>query len=306
MKTKKLLTVITPTYNRAHTLFRAYQSLKNQSYEDFKWLIMDDGSTDDTIEVVQSIQKEGIIEVEYEKSKNCKKFYTVFKAIETIQTKYFTILDSDDAYPKEALKILVDEAENLDSEQFISVIGHSENERGELVGDLFPHDGFDGSVLEMRYKYKIKGDKNGIFITKPYQKYLQYFDYEYYKNMYAPQKIFYSIYDGGGMKTRFINKVIRTYYFDQTDKNSMSKDRKKSSSYLGLKDGHLSFLNHYNKQLWNYPQALFRNLVGYQVYCILLNQDFDKTVCMLKPRSFKFFSIILYPLSYFYTKSKLN
>ncbi|MBR5406796.1 MAG: glycosyltransferase family 2 protein, partial [Lachnospiraceae bacterium] len=59
------LTVFTPTYNRAHLLKRAYESLKNQTVKDFNWLIVDDGSTDDTKAVVDGFISEGIIPVEY-------------------------------------------------------------------------------------------------------------------------------------------------------------------------------------------------------------------------------------------------
>ena len=59
------ITIVTPTYNRAHTLPRVYDSLKNQTFKDFKWIIMDDGSTDNTNEVVFQFQSEGIIDIDY-------------------------------------------------------------------------------------------------------------------------------------------------------------------------------------------------------------------------------------------------
>ncbi len=59
------ITIVTPSYNRAHTLTRVYDSLKNQSFEDFKWIIMDDGSTDNTREIVEKFQSEGLIDIEY-------------------------------------------------------------------------------------------------------------------------------------------------------------------------------------------------------------------------------------------------
>lgn len=53
-----LFTVFTPTYNRAHTLHRVYNSLKVQTYRDFEWLIIDDGSTDNTHELIEQWQAE--------------------------------------------------------------------------------------------------------------------------------------------------------------------------------------------------------------------------------------------------------
>lgn len=303
MKESKI-TIITPTYNRAHTLDRAYQSLKRQTFKDFKWLITDDGSTDHTEELVNTFITENQLDVEYRKSENSKKFYTVFKAIESVKTDYFTVLDSDDAYPYDGLEILINEADKLDKTQFISVIGHSVDDNGKIFGNLFPDDGFDGSVLEMRYRQKIKGDKNGLFITQPYQKYLKEFDFEFYKGKYAPQKIFFQIYDGDGMKTRFINQIVRIYYQDLSDLNSMSADRVKSTSYLGLRDGHLSFINSYSNQFWNYPEAMIRNIMGYEIYSILMGDDFKKMISKINSKSLQILSILLYPVGFIYTQLK--
>lgn len=305
MNTVEKITIITPTFNRAHTLSRVYNSLLKQSFKNFKWVIMDDGSTDNTTTVANSFIEENKIKIEYSKNENNKKFYTVFKAIKNVTTPYFAIIDSDDAYPENALEILVNEAEKLDSSKFISVIGHSVDEKGELFGDLFPQE-FDGSVLEMRYKYKIKGDKNGLFITKPYQEYLKNFDFEKYKNKYAPQKIFFNIYDAAGLKTRFINEVVRIYFFDSTDMQSMSNDRVKPTSYEGLKDGYLSFINNYAYQLWAYPKAFLRNLIGYETYSILFKDNLFDTISVIKPFFIKILAIFLYPVSYVYAKKIIN
>ena len=59
------ITVVTPSYNRAHTLTRVYDSLKNQTFKDFKWIIMDDGSTDHTKEIVENFKAEGLIDIDY-------------------------------------------------------------------------------------------------------------------------------------------------------------------------------------------------------------------------------------------------
>ena len=61
----KKIIVITPTFNRAHTLERVYQSLRNQTFKSFKWLVMDDGSTDDTKILIDRLKGENIIDIEY-------------------------------------------------------------------------------------------------------------------------------------------------------------------------------------------------------------------------------------------------
>lgn len=297
------ITIVTPTYNRAHTLPRVYESLKKQSFKDFKWIIMDDGSTDNTKDIIQQFQAENLFPIEYFYNENAKKFYTTFKGIEKVKSPFFTILDSDDAYVENGLEVMYNEISKLPKEEYISATFNSITPEGELVGTLFPEN-LSGSILEMRYKYKIRGDKHTIFFTEKYLKYLKNFDYSEYKGKYAPQKIFFNIYDGKGEKSKFVNQFSRIYYQDLGDAQSMSQDRVKPSSYFGLKQGHLSFLNSYSSKLFSYPEALLRNLVGYQFYSFKNNDGIFSIISKPKNLIIKLLGIYLLPFSFIYHKMK--
>lgn len=298
------ITVVTPSYNRAHTLTRVYDSLKNQTFQDFKWIIMDDGSTDNTKEVVENFQSEGLIDIDYFWNENQHKFITVFKGIKKVTSKYFMIVDSDDSYPSDSLQILFDEVEQIQNQnEFISVMGLSQDENGKVVGHEYPNNGFDGSIFDMRYKYKVRGDKFGIFITKTYQQLLKNFDYSSFQNKgYIPQAVFFNTYDADGVKTRFVNKVVRNYHLDENDENSVSNTRWTGKNTFGLMEGYRSFLNSYRSKLFGYPKTLIRNLVGYQVYSMINHKNFSEINKGLK--HFKLLSIIIYPLSFVYFKLK--
>ena len=300
MRTAKI-TIVTPTFNRAHTLTRVYSSLQKQTFKDFVWLIADDGSTDDTEALIQSFIIEEKIDVIYQKYENSKKFYTVFKAIETVDTPFFTILDSDDAYVENALEVMHETVKVLDSEHFISATFNSCYPDGSLVGTLFPKD-FDGTILEMRTQLGVRGDKHTIFIRKVYQEYLAHFDYEKYKNLYAPQRIFFQIYDSQNRRSRFVNKTVRIYFEDKNDSASMSNDRVKPSSYLGLRDGHLSFINNYGNQLWTYPVTFIRNLIGYLTYSVLMKNNYLEIVKKINKPFTKLLATLLLPLVIIYSK----
>jgi len=297
------LTVITPTFNRAHTLPRAFDSLKNQSLKAFKWIIMDDGSTDGTKVLVEKMQQESPFQIDYFYNANQHKFHTVFEGIKKVETPYFIILDSDDSYPKDAFEILIGEAEKIKNQgEFISVMGLSGDENGNVVGDSYPLE-FDGSIFDMRYKYKVKGDKNGLFFTKTYLNELDNFDYSGIpKGIYIPQSVFFNVYDARGIKTRFINQIIRNYHKDENDEASVSNTRWSGKNRYGLMLGYQSFLNNYKKQLLKYPKTLIRNMVGYQLYAIVngkslkeINQGLEK---------FQFLSCLMFPFSWIYTKMK--
>ena len=298
------ITIVTPTYNRAHTLSRVYESLKNQTFKDFKWLIMDDGSTDNTKEIVQSFQQDNLLDIEYFWNENQHKFITVFEGVKKVDSRYFMVVDSDDSYPENALQLLFDEVEKIQNQdEFISVMGLSQFVDGSTVGHPYPNKGFDGSIFDMRYKYKIRGDKFGIFITKTYQKLLRDFDYSVYKGKgYIPQAVFFNTYDASGIKTRFVNKIVRTYHLDEDDQNSVSNTRWSGKNTFGLMEGYKSFVNSYGLKLVRYPKTLIRNLIGYQVYAITNKRGLLKINKELK--NFKLLSIFLYPLSLFYIKFK--
>ena len=298
------ITIVTPSYNRAHTLTRVYDSLKKQTFRDFKWIIMDDGSTDNTKEIVDNFKSEGLIAVEYFWNQNQHKFITVFEGIKKVTSQYFMIVDSDDSYPTDSLQILFDEVEKISNQdEYISVIGLSQYTDGKIVGNQYPNNGFDGSIFDMRYKYKVRGDKFGIFITKTYQQLLKNFDYSPYKNKgYIPQSVFFNTYDADGVQTKFVNKVVRNYHLDDDDVNSVSNTRWTGKNTFGLMEGYRSFLNSYGAKLFSYPKALIRNLVGYQVYSMINKRGLSEINKGLQ--HFKLLSTMIYPLSYIYYKQK--
>lgn len=307
MEKNYVITVITPTYNRAHTLNRVYESLQKQSFKRFRWIIMDDGSTDSTSQLVHRYINENIIPIKYYKGKNRHKFITVFEGIKKVKTPYFVIIDSDDSWPKDSFEILYQEVSKIkNQDQYIGVIGHSADTEGNLIGNLFPGNGFTGSILEMRYKYQVKGDKNGIFITKSYLRELDKFDYSIYENKgYIPQNVFFTTYDSLGLKTKFINKVIRIYYKDDDDSASVSNTRWKGKNIFGLREGYKAMLNNYSYQLFSYPKTLLRNLIGFQYYSFLNKKSLASNISSIKNPIIKLMSVLTLPFSYaYYLKNK--
>ena len=105
MKKEKKITIFTSTYNRKDTLKQAYESLLNQTNKDFKWLIIDDGSTDDTEDIVNKWIKENKIEIEYHKKENGGKHSSYNYACELCNTELTLLcLDSDEYLVKDAVE----------------------------------------------------------------------------------------------------------------------------------------------------------------------------------------------------------
>ncbi|RRQ47189.1 glycosyltransferase family A protein [Chryseobacterium sp. SC28] len=108
---EKFLTVFTPTFNRAYILPKLYQSLANQANKDFLWLIVDDGSSDGTQELVEAFRQENKIEIQYIFQENKGKHVAINHGLQNTTTKFFVVIDSDDFIAKNAIeemKILAD------------------------------------------------------------------------------------------------------------------------------------------------------------------------------------------------------
>lgn len=101
---KKNITIFTPTYNRAYILTKLYNSLKNQMYKNFVWLIVDDGSSDETKNLVQRFQDENQIEIRYVFQENKGKHFAVNNGLRNTETEFFAVVDSDDYLAENALE----------------------------------------------------------------------------------------------------------------------------------------------------------------------------------------------------------
>ena len=109
-----MLTIFTPTYNRGSYLRKCYDSLKKQSFTDFEWLIIDDGSTDDTQSIIQSFIEEGRVNIRYIYQNNSGKQAAWNNAVLNAKGQYFIGVDSDDA--------LVDDSLSLFFNQYIPIL----------------------------------------------------------------------------------------------------------------------------------------------------------------------------------------
>ncbi|MDR0306120.1 MAG: glycosyltransferase family 2 protein [Chitinispirillales bacterium] len=136
------VTVFTPTYNRKHTLKRAFESLQRQTFLDFIWLIVDDGSTDDTNELVEEFKKEAVFPIEYYYKENGGKHTAYNFSHEFVKTEYRITLDSDDELPDNTLEQIKKAWESIpqeDYDRFWCLRGRCiVAETGEVMSDEWP------------------------------------------------------------------------------------------------------------------------------------------------------------------------
>jgi glycosyltransferase involved in cell wall biosynthesis len=158
-------TVFTATFNRAHTLPRVYDSLRAQTLTDFEWLVVDDGSTDDTRELVAGWATEAPFPVRYFHQENSGKHIAENVAVREARGRFTATLDSDDWYTPDALETFLAVWESIpaaERDSFVGVVALCAVPTGEVIGTPFPADPLDTTYTDLQLRHRVTGDKAGF------------------------------------------------------------------------------------------------------------------------------------------------
>lgn len=167
-----LVTVFTPTYNRAYRLPDLYHSLQKQTCKDFEWLVIDDGSTDDTSELFEKWKDEKSFSIRYIKQSNGGKHRAVNHGVKEANGELFYIVDSDDILPPEAMQRIINQYLPIKNDMsFGGICGLKAFYNGEKVGGECNFGTLDCTSLDFRYKYQIKGDMAEVIRTSVFKEF---------------------------------------------------------------------------------------------------------------------------------------
>lgn len=156
------LTIFTPAYNRAHTIGRTYESLCRQTCKDFEWLVIDDGSTDNTQELVEGWKKlVNGFEIKYVWKENGGLHTGYNKAIELAETELCVCIDSDDYMPDDAVETIIKTWREKASNELAGIIGLDFLLDGTPLGGFFPKEGIYHSY-ELFFKFKHRNDSKFV------------------------------------------------------------------------------------------------------------------------------------------------
>lgn len=163
---EELLTIITPTYNRGYIINKAFESLQKQSDTNFVWMIVDDGSTDNTESLVSEFMSKASFHIVYIKQNNGGKHRALNTGIKQIITELTLILDSDDYLLPEAVEIIHlywrEVRENKDV-AYMSFLRTYPN--GQIIGDNYPEESIISDHITMCINGKVGGDKSEVYRT---------------------------------------------------------------------------------------------------------------------------------------------
>lgn len=174
MENKIKLTIFTPAYNRAHTLPRTYESLLRQDCKEFIWLIVDDGSQDNTADLVKQWQSENNgFEIRYIFKENGGMHTAHNTAYENINTELNTCIDSDDKLAPGAVQKILEKWEQVRDQGYAGIIGLDADFDNHVIGKGFP-DGLTETTVIGYYAAGGSGDKKLVYRTDIINQYPAY------------------------------------------------------------------------------------------------------------------------------------
>lgn len=201
-------TVFTATFNRAHTLPRLYQSLLEQTFQDFEWLIVDDGSSDGTADLVERWAAEAPFPIRYRWQPNAGKHVAHNNGVNSASGELFVSIDSDDEITSRGLEYFHEAWSALPAEEKTVCFGiwaHCKDETGAFLGDRFPVP--HGTLGEIRHRFRVRGEKWSAQPTAILRRHL--FPLGPFK--FVPEGVVWISLDDEG-RSIFIDRVTRVYW----------------------------------------------------------------------------------------------
>lgn len=260
----KSITVFTPTYNRAYCLHQAYESLCRQTSNDFIWLIIDDGSIDNTKQLVQNWIDESRLEIHYHYKENGGMHTGHNAAYRLIKTPYNVCVDSDDFLTDDAIEIILKYTQDL-APNFAGLVGLDADKQGAIIGTKMPDNLVKTKLNELYLVHKVKGDKKLVYRTELVKKYPPY--PEYPNERFVPLDYIPLLIDQT-YDLKPVNEVLCIVEY-QSDGSSMNIIKQYRKNPKGFAFSRISRIQ-YGITL----QERFKNAV-HLVSCVIFSKEYD-------------------------------
>lgn len=284
------LTIFTPTYNRAHTLARTYNSLRIQTCKDFEWLVVDDGSTDNTEALVRQWIKTAEFPIRYIFKENGGLYTGYNTAYANIETELCVCIDSDDFMPEEAVKTIIDYWKQYGSDKYAGITGLDFLMDGTPIGGYFPNTLKEGHLIDLFLKKIHLGDTKQVMRTALMKQVAPLKGYDGEKNF---NPIYMLLQVDNDYPSLFINKNL--CFVDYQENDSMSAGIFKQ--YLNSPRS-FAKMRLLSMQLKRYTwKDLIRNAIHYNSSCIIAG---DSNWLRQSPR--KLLTVATRPLGWLLTQ----
>lgn len=297
------ITVFTPAYNRAHTLERAFKSLLNQTSKDFEWLIIDDGSTDNTAELVHSFISKADFNIRYYKKENGGRHTAVNFSYPLLRTKYVVTLDSDDELVSNAIEKMIVTWKSIpvdEYDRFWCISGREQSSVShKMVGKPYPN-GINKLKGRKQRKaiLKCKGEKH---CCRKVSIHIQYPFPEYPDVKFVTENMVWEIinrqYD-----QYCVNDIYGIYYEDSADSLSKRGGVHKRTYYKSCYYAGLFYVNNLFDELFFNSNILF-SIVNVSKCAMLTGVKYKNLMMDINKWYKKFIVTLGYPISWLWIKT---
>ena len=285
-----MITILTPSYNRAKELKALYESLLKQNFKDYEWLIVDDGSKDDTKNVVEKWIKESKIKINYVYKPNGGKQSAYNVGLDKCKGDIFLCIDSDDILKSNILDNINNDFKKINKDDNIAGIAYLQSyikDKKKLIGTKFPEDNMECTYNDIYNKYKVNGDKLIVLKSNVAKNY--YFPIIKGEKFVPEALIFNRI--SKQYKMMFINKIAA--HKDYLDGGY-------SNNYFNLVKKNPKGNTLYFKELYDFQPSLY-NVYGYILFSIYSKYKFKD---IIKNHSSKIKVLLLYIPTFIISKMR--
>ena len=225
-----MISVFTPTYNRADTLYRVWESLLSQTFTDFEWVIIDDGSSDNIEEIVAEYERNANFPIIFYKLPvNCGKHIATNKGLELATRQFFIVADSDDGFTSDALQVFINTWQSIPTQergQYCGVRACCTDQEGNRVSDRIPRPYLDATMADAYYKFNIRKETWTMVLTAWHRNFLFPTDHV----GYHPEGVIWKAMSRVKM-LRWVDTSTRIYY-RENDPNSLMNAAKPAKSKI--------------------------------------------------------------------------
>jgi len=233
------ISVFTATYNRADTLHRVWNSLRQQTVKNFEWVIIDDGSSDNTREVVEQFAQNSDFDVRYYWQTNRGK-HTAYNAFAGLaRGDLYCSIDSDDEVLPQCLERMLFHFNDIlagERTEYAGIMCLAQDQHGELIGDEFWPDDFRDDVVGVLLRHRKLGDKGGLNRLDVLREFPFPEDVE---RVYVPESYHIHGYTTK-YKTKFVNEILIQPWTDRRE-DHLSNRLGEVKNYAGTAYGLLAW-----------------------------------------------------------------
>jgi glycosyltransferase involved in cell wall biosynthesis len=297
---KYQFSVFTCCYNGAHTIHRVIESLRKQTFRDFEWIILNNGSTDNLDDIINPLMDEKVFPIKY-LHLNPNNFNVAQNmGVSNAEGEFYILLNADDAIVDNALEVFYNTYSGLPEnikKEICGVTAHCKDQNGNFIGTLYPVNNLPThkeekqyllcTEIEMRHKYKVKGEKFGFIRTDV----MKEFSYSTVDKYVPENHIWFAMAEK--YKRVYINETIRVYYIYS-----------ESFSHLNLPSprGYIFYCQEIiNKYLPKMYPSFIDIIMWYcrlTIYSLYTNNKISLTISELNKKHKRLFAYLCIPLGY--------